>query len=145
MSIDWQRVLPVAVSIGIIIAVAVLRQYSKTFAAIAATMPINVPLALWIIYSGGGTAGSERDGVMHRVDIINGTLAKGFGVMGGYIAASRRCCDAIRSAASGFIFSVPTTRSGNGDPRMAIEPDIPVALISSDYFAGRDPALEAAL
>ncbi|MFO7322186.1 MAG: hypothetical protein DIU68_010675 [Chloroflexota bacterium] len=52
MTIDWQRVLPVLVSIGIIVAVAILRQYSKTFAAIAATMPINVPLALWIIYSG---------------------------------------------------------------------------------------------
>jgi 5-aminolevulinate synthase len=42
---------------------------------------------------------------MDRIDIINGTLAKGFGVMGGYIAASRDCCDAIRSYASGFIFT----------------------------------------
>lgn len=52
---------------------------------------------------GGGIA--ERDGVMDRVDIINATLAKGFGNMGGYIAATRDICDAIRSYASGFIFT----------------------------------------
>ncbi len=52
---------------------------------------------------GGGV--SEQEGLCDRLTVIEGTLAKGFGIMGGYIAASAATCDFIRSFASGFIFS----------------------------------------
>lgn len=69
----WRQIAPVLVSILIIVAVALLRNHSRVLAGILGTMPINVALALWIVYSG---AAGERSSIRQYTDTLP------FGILG---------------------------------------------------------------
>jgi 5-aminolevulinate synthase len=72
------------------------------------------------LYGPHGAGIAEREGLSHRLTVIEGTLAKGFGVVGGYIAASAALCDFVRSFASGFIFSTALPPAVAAGARTAI-------------------------
>jgi len=81
--------------------------------------------------TGGGV--SERDGLQGRIDVIEGTLSKGFGCHGGYVAGRADVIDMIRSTAPGFIFTT------------ALPPASMAAALASIRLVRKDPARRAAL
>ncbi len=85
MTIDFQKILPLLISIGILILVAILRNTSRTVAAIVATMPINIPLALYV-FSGGENV-TQQSLVDFLGSMIVGLIPSFFFLIAAYFAA----------------------------------------------------------
>jgi len=86
MQIEWGKVLPVIVSIGVILIVAALRNQSRAVAAIAATMPINIPLTIWIVAS--GTPEGSPDALVSFIEgLLIGIIPTVFFLIAAYAAA----------------------------------------------------------
>jgi 5-aminolevulinate synthase len=99
---------------------------------------------------GGGVA--ERDGVSHRLTVIQGTLAKAFGLIGGYVAGSTALVDFLRSFASGFIFTtslppavvagaIASVRHLKGDPSLRTRHQERAALLKRRLLAADLPVM----
>lgn len=86
------------------------------------------------LYGNRGGGLSEQLGLQNGVDLINGTLAKGFGVLGGYIAGSAILVDAIRSFGSGFIFTTSLPPAICAAATKSIEILMNSSKIRTDYF-----------
>jgi 5-aminolevulinate synthase len=85
------------------------------------------------LYGERGAGIAERDGVEERVTIVQGTLAKAFGVFGGYVAGSAQVVDFIRSFAPGFIFTT------------ALPPTVAAGALASLRVLSADPSIRARL